>query len=65
MLAGIGLVLAGQVYALGDAGAPASGLGKLAGLVSLPGLVDPVALSVGGATMAVLVLWPRWKRGLG
>ncbi|MGW1216535.1 SulP family inorganic anion transporter [Streptomyces sp. NPDC002499] len=64
LLAGIGLVLiAGQVYALGDAAAPAGGLGKLAGLVSLPGRVDPVALSVGGATLAVLLLWPRWRRG--
>ncbi|MGW7209456.1 SulP family inorganic anion transporter [Streptomyces sp. NPDC054837] len=64
MLAGIGLVLiASQVYAMGDASAPASGLGKLAGLVSLPALLDPVALSVGGATIAVLLLWPRWKRG--
>lgn len=64
MLAGIGLVLvAGQVYALGDAAAPGGGLGKIAGLVSLPGRVDPVALSVGGATMAVLLLWPRWRRG--
>ncbi|MDT7845175.1 SulP family inorganic anion transporter [Streptomyces justiciae] len=64
MLAGIGLVLvAGQVYALGDATAPGGGLGKLTGLVSLPSLLDPVALSVGGATIAVLLLWPRWKRG--
>ncbi|QNP70987.1 SulP family inorganic anion transporter [Streptomyces roseirectus] len=64
MLAGIGLVLvAGQVYALGDASAPAGGLGKLAGLVRLPGEADPVALSVGGATMAVLLLWGRWRRG--
>ena len=64
MLAGIGLVLvAGQVYALGDVPAPASGVGKLAGLVSLPGVVDPVALSVGGATLAVLLLWPRWEWG--
>ncbi|MGX1545364.1 SulP family inorganic anion transporter [Streptomyces adustus] len=64
MLAGIGLVLfAGQVYALGDVAAPGDGLGKLAGLVSLPGRMDPVALSVGGATMAVLLLWPRWRRG--
>jgi MFS superfamily sulfate permease-like transporter len=63
MLAGIGLVLiAGQVYALGDAEAPAGGAGKLAGLVALPGRMDPVALSVGGATIAVLVLWPRWRR---
>ena len=64
MLAGIGLVLvAGQVYALGDVAAPTGGFGKLAGLVSLPGVVDPVALSVGGATIAVLLLWPRWERG--
>ncbi|MCX5236416.1 SulP family inorganic anion transporter [Streptomyces prunicolor] len=64
MLAGIGLVLvAGQVYALGDVAAPAGGVGKLAGLVALPGVVDPVALSVGGATIAVLLLWPRWGRG--
>jgi MFS superfamily sulfate permease-like transporter len=64
MLAGIGLVLvAGQVYALGDVAAPAGGVGKLAGLVALPGVVDAVALSVGGATIAVLLLWPRWGRG--
>ncbi|MGW2046769.1 SulP family inorganic anion transporter [Streptomyces sp. NPDC001858] len=64
MLAGIGLVLvAGQVYALGDAAAPAGGLAKLGGLVSLPGKADPVALSVGGATMVVLLLWGRWRRG--
>ncbi|MFF4547992.1 SulP family inorganic anion transporter [Streptomyces sp. NPDC001435] len=64
MLAGIGLVLvAGQVYALGDAAAPAGGLAKIAGLVALPGRVGPVALSVGGATIAVLLLWPRWRRG--
>jgi MFS superfamily sulfate permease-like transporter len=64
MLAGIGLVLiAGQVYAMGDASAPASGLGKIAGLVSLPGDADPVALAVGGATVVVLLLWPRWRRG--
>ena len=80
MLAGIGLVLvAAQVYALGDAAAPASGLGKLAGLVSLPGRMDPVALSVGAATMVVLLAvaavaagergwclrrWWRWRRRL-
>lgn len=64
MLAGIGLVLiAGQVYALGDTAAPASGLGKIAGLPSLPGAADPGALAVGGATVAVLLLWPRWRRG--
>ncbi|MGW0967880.1 SulP family inorganic anion transporter [Streptomyces sp. NPDC002516] len=64
MLAGIGLVLiAGQVYAMGDAAAPSDGLGKIAGLVSLAGTADPVALAVGGATVAVLLLWPRWRRG--
>ncbi|HEY8978967.1 MAG TPA: SulP family inorganic anion transporter [Streptomyces sp.] len=64
MLAGIGLVLvAGQVYALGDASAPTGGIDKLAGLVELPGEADPVALSVGGATMVVLLLWGRWRRG--
>ncbi|MFE2709140.1 SulP family inorganic anion transporter [Streptomyces mirabilis] len=64
MLAGIGLVLiAGQVYAMGDVSAPASGLGKIAELVSLPGDAHPVALAVGGATVVVLLLWPRWRRG--
>ncbi|MFM9367900.1 SulP family inorganic anion transporter [Streptomyces sp. Da 82-17] len=67
MLAGIGLVLiAGQVYALADLEAPGSGLAKLAGL---PGLVLDVAaspealaaLAVGTGTIALLVLWPRWK----
>ncbi|WP_075779183.1 SulP family inorganic anion transporter, partial [Streptomyces acidiscabies] len=66
MLAGIGLVLvAGQVYALGDVGAPSDGLGRLAGLVELPGRADPGALSVGGATLVVLLLWARWRRGSG
>ncbi|WP_075661327.1 SulP family inorganic anion transporter [Streptomyces acidiscabies] len=66
MLAGIGLVLvAGQVYALGDVGAPSDGLGRLAGLVELPGRADPGALSVGGATLVVLLLWGRWRRGSG
>lgn len=69
MLAGIGLVLiAGQVYSLADQKAPGSGLGKLAGL---PELVWEVARSgkaltavaVGAGTVAVLLLWPKWKRG--
>ncbi|MEV0267037.1 SulP family inorganic anion transporter [Streptomyces sp. NPDC050617] len=69
MLAGIGLVLiAGQLYALADAKAPAGGLEKIG---SLPGLVaDTVgssaaltAVAVGAGTVAVLVLWPRWPRG--
>lgn len=66
MLAGIGLVLiAGQVYAMGDVAAPASGVGKVAGLGSLVGDADPVALVIGGATVVVLLLWPRWRRGRG
>ncbi|MDQ0773755.1 MFS superfamily sulfate permease-like transporter [Streptomyces aurantiacus] len=63
MLAGIGLVLiAGQLYSVAGAQAPASGLGKIAGL---PGLVADSAGSttalasfgLGAATIAVLVLW--------
>ncbi|WP_019549396.1 SulP family inorganic anion transporter [Streptomyces sulphureus] len=69
MLAGIGLVLvAGQVYALADQPAPGEGVAKLAGL---PGLVADAAgspkaltaLAVGASTIAVLVLWPKWKAG--
>lgn len=65
MLAGIGIVLvAGQVYALGDASAPGGALGTVGGLVSLPGDANPVALGVGGATLAVLLLWRRrWAWG--
>ncbi|MFF6787262.1 SulP family inorganic anion transporter [Streptomyces sp. NPDC012510] len=65
MLAGIGLLLvAGQVYALGDAETPGGGgIGKLAGFGAWPGAVDPVALTVGGATVVVLVVWPRWRWG--
>jgi MFS superfamily sulfate permease-like transporter len=64
MLAGIGIVLvAGQVYALGDVSVPASALGAVGGLVSLPGDANPVALGVGGATVAVLLLWRRWAWG--
>ncbi|MFJ9852211.1 SulP family inorganic anion transporter [Streptomyces sp. NPDC101150] len=68
MLAGIGLVLiAGQLYALTDAEAPGSGLANLG---ALPGLVAATAgsgaaltaLAIGATTIAVLVLWPRWKR---
>ncbi|WP_244409271.1 SulP family inorganic anion transporter [Streptomyces albofaciens] len=67
MLAGIGLVLiAGQLYALTDAKAPGSGLANLGGL---PGLITGTAgsgaaltaFAVGAGTVAVLVLWPRWK----
>ncbi|MGX1883003.1 SulP family inorganic anion transporter [Streptomyces sp. NPDC055287] len=65
MLAGIGLVLiAGQLYALADAEAPAGGLAKIGGL---PGLAAGTfgsgpalaALGIGVGTVAVLVLWPR------
>ncbi|MET9560798.1 SulP family inorganic anion transporter [Streptomyces tauricus] len=63
MLAGIGLVLiAGQLYSVAGAEAPASGLDKLAGL---PGLVADtagsttalVSFGLGAASVAVLVLW--------
>ncbi|MFE7650261.1 SulP family inorganic anion transporter [Streptomyces phaeoluteigriseus] len=64
MIAGIGGVLAtGQVYALGDTAVPAGGLGKVAGLVGPAWRGDPVALSVGGATLVVSLLWGRWRRG--
>ncbi|MEV0318488.1 SulP family inorganic anion transporter [Streptomyces sp. NPDC050658] len=65
MLAGIGLVLiAGQLYSMADLEAPASGLGKIAGL---PGLLGDVfgsqraltAFALGAGTVAVLVLWRR------
>ncbi|MFF4161595.1 SulP family inorganic anion transporter [Streptomyces sp. NPDC001678] len=69
MLAGIGVVLiAGQLYALADADAPAGALEKLGGLVTL--LTDTLAsadslaaLAVGVGTVAVLALWPRWQWG--
>lgn len=70
MLAGIGLVLiAGQLYSMADAAAPAAGLEKIAGL---PGaLADTLgntraltSLLVGAGTMAVLVLWKRLPRRL-
>jgi MFS superfamily sulfate permease-like transporter len=65
MLAGIGLVLiAGQLYSVADAKAPASGLEKIAGLPgALAGaLGDTGALAsigLGAGTIAVLVLWKR------
>ncbi|MFI9206504.1 SulP family inorganic anion transporter [Streptomyces sp. NPDC053048] len=68
MLAGIGVVLiAGQLYALADAEAPAGGLEKLGGLVTLLtetlGSADAMAaVAVGAGTAAVLVLWPRWQQ---
>ncbi|QFU92729.1 SulP family inorganic anion transporter [Amycolatopsis sp. YIM 10] len=68
MLAGIGLVLiAGQLYTAAGLTAPASGIGKLAGL---PGAVaevvgNPTALAsiaLGAGTIAVLVLWKRMPK---
>ncbi|MFE6775374.1 SulP family inorganic anion transporter [Streptomyces sp. NPDC057702] len=65
MLAGIGLVIiAGQLYAMGDMPAPKTGLDKITGL---PGLVGDiagstdalVAFAVGAGVVAVLALWPR------
>jgi MFS superfamily sulfate permease-like transporter len=65
MLAGIGLVIiAGQLYALADMKAPASGLGKIAGL---PGLLPDIAgsdqalsaFALGAGTIAVIALWQR------
>ncbi|MET9297328.1 SulP family inorganic anion transporter [Streptomyces sp. NPDC003077] len=68
MLAGIGLVLiAGQLYALADAKAPGSGPANIAGLPRLvvDTLAAPATLSaaaIGVGTIAVLVLWPKWRR---
>ncbi|MFJ9426586.1 SulP family inorganic anion transporter [Streptomyces sp. NPDC101249] len=65
MLAGIGLVLiAGQLYAMADAEAPASGVAKLLGLPgalagSLGSTRALASLGLGAATIAVLVLWKR------
>ncbi|WP_432192712.1 SulP family inorganic anion transporter [Streptomyces sp. bgisy027] len=68
MLAGIGLVLiAGQLYAVADAEAPASGLEKMAGL---PGALAGAAgsnealasIGLGAGAVAVLVLWKRLPR---
>ncbi|MFJ6649043.1 SulP family inorganic anion transporter [Streptomyces sp. NPDC091290] len=68
MLAGIGLVLiAGQLYSVADAEAPASGTERMAGL---PGTLARAAgdtetlasIGLGAGTVAVLVLWPRMPR---
>jgi len=71
MLAGIGLVLiAGQLYSVAGAEAPASGLGKIAGLPEA--LVDAArstealaSLALGAGTIAVLVLWKHVPRQVG
>ncbi|MFD5891712.1 SulP family inorganic anion transporter [Streptomyces sp. NPDC060334] len=65
MLAGIGLVIiAGQLYAMAGAKAPASGIGKIAGLPGLAGdLFTSTTLwpsfAVGAGTAAVMLLWQR------
>ncbi|WP_128374781.1 SulP family inorganic anion transporter [Streptomyces cavernae] len=68
MLAGIGLVLiAGQLYSLAGTEAPASGLGKLAGLpgalVAAAGNAEALAsVGLGAGTIAVMVLWKHVPR---
>ncbi|WP_331753265.1 SulP family inorganic anion transporter (plasmid) [Streptomyces sp. NBC_00637] len=65
MLAGIGLVLiAGQLYALGDRKAPGSGTANIAGLYDLA--VDVLmsnssltAAAIGAGTIAVMTLWKK------
>ncbi|WP_078910277.1 SulP family inorganic anion transporter [Streptomyces sp. NRRL S-87] len=60
MLAGIGLVLiASQLYALGDARAPGHTLAKVAGLGRLGVEADLAAVALGAGTIAVMVLWRR------
>ncbi|GGS00058.1 sulfate transporter family protein [Streptomyces aureoverticillatus] len=71
MLAGIGLVLiAGQLYAMADREAPASGLAKIGGLPEL--LAETfgsgralTAFALGVGTIAVLLLWRRMPGALG
>ncbi|MEU7060583.1 SulP family inorganic anion transporter [Streptomyces sp. NPDC046197] len=68
MLAGIGLVIiAGQLYAAAGLKAPASGLGKIAGLpgaaVDALGSAEALAsVAVGAGVIAVIVLWKRMPR---
>jgi MFS superfamily sulfate permease-like transporter len=68
MLAGIGLVIiAGQLYAAAGMAAPASGLGKIAGLpqalVEAAGSTTALAsLALGAGTIAVIVLWKRMPK---
>jgi hypothetical protein len=70
MLAGIGLVLiAGQLYSMAGAKAPAEGLAKIAGLSGM--LADAIgspgaraALGLGAGTIAVLVLWKKLPKAV-
>lgn len=65
MLAGIGLVIiAGQLYAAAGLKAPASGIGKIAGLPgaaadALGSTAALASLAIGAGTIAVMVLWKR------
>ncbi|MER5215243.1 SulP family inorganic anion transporter [Streptomyces sp. NPDC002838] len=68
MLAGIGLVIiAGQLYSAAGLEAPASGIGKIAGLPGAAadalGSTEALAsLAIGAGTIAVLVLWKRMPK---
>lgn len=70
MLCGIGLVIiAGQIYAAAGLKAPASGLGKIAGLpgafADVLGSAEALAsLAVGAGTIAVIVLWKRLPKAV-
>ncbi|WP_326846116.1 SulP family inorganic anion transporter [Streptomyces kaniharaensis] len=70
MLAGIGLTLLfGQLYALADRRAPATGPAKIAGLPALlrdalTGAATPSAVALGVATVLVLVFWKHLPAGL-
>lgn len=70
MLAGIGLVLiAGQLYSMAGAKAPAEGLAKIAGL---PGMLAGAtgspgaraALGLGAGTIVILVLWKKLPKAI-
>ncbi|MFI1018925.1 SulP family inorganic anion transporter [Streptomyces sp. NPDC020965] len=68
MLAGIGLVIiAGQLYAAAGLDAPASGLGKIAGLpdavlTAVGSTAALTSLALGGGTIVLMVVWKRLPR---
>ncbi|MER6356252.1 SulP family inorganic anion transporter [Streptomyces sp. NPDC001634] len=70
MLAGIGLVLiAGQLYSVMGAKAPASGLEKIAGLPgaladAASGSSAPASTALGAGTIVVLMLWKHLPRAV-
>ncbi|MBW5483453.1 SulP family inorganic anion transporter [Streptomyces bambusae] len=60
MLAGIGLVLiAGQIYALGDVTAPGGMPAKVSGLSGFAGRAEWAAVALGVGTVLVVVGWQR------